>query len=247
MSRPKTWLEWADFFSKSLLGLAAFAVTASATFATYQFSQNKDAREQEERDRAAFDDLLSLVPPDQQSSLKGKRASLYCSGSATTHARSVAVSDLCTWVASLGKQVLERGEGSRATTIKDAAPKGVTAVLNSTAVSSQNTGVAAAEAAQPAAEAALWFAVVGTVPETTDPAAVKLLVEQLNQRLVKAGLPADDAHVYRTKISRSFALTSGQGKTAQDARARVAMLQKAGFTDAFAQRDRDWTKVDDLR
>lgn len=247
MGRPTTWVEWTDFFSKVILGLAAFSVTATTAFVTYSFSERKDAREQEERDRAAFEDLLTLVPPDQQGTLKAKRASLYCSGTASTQPRSVAVSDLCTWVASLGKQVLARGEEVRIADIKSTASKGVTAVLNSTAVSSQNIGVAAAEAAQPADESALWFAVVGTVPETTDPNAVRSLVGQLNQRLIAAGLPANDAHVYRTKISKSFALTSGQGKTAQAARARVSMLQKAGFADAFAQRDREWRLADELR
>ncbi len=73
------------------------------------------------------------------------------------------------------------------------------------------------------------------------------LARQLNTRLMGAGLPQGDVHVYRTRISNSFALTSGTDKSEQDARARARMLRDAGFADAFAQPDRGWTKADDLR
>lgn len=119
------------------------------------------------------------------------------------------------------------------------------AFLNSAAAAAQNAGVAASEAARPAASGR-WFAVVGTLPQSA-PGAVGALARQLNARLRGAGLPRHDVHIYRTQISNSFALTSGTDKSEEDARSRARMLRRAGFTDAFAQPDRGWSPAEDLR
>lgn len=109
--------------------------------------------------------------------------------------------------------------------------------------------MAAVEDSEPTPASPQWFAVIGTLPQSASEAMRGLAsqVSQLDIRLQKAGLPAKDVYVYRTKISKSFALAAGRAKSQTDAQARVVMLRKAGFKDAFVQLDRGWIRDDSLR
>ncbi|SEN64868.1 hypothetical protein SAMN05192583_3250 [Sphingomonas gellani] len=261
---PKTWVEWADFFSKTLIATAGLLVSAATLVLTYaekqraqaeqalatrrnaEIARKADARidEASHRDKARF--ILDQLPPDLRERLNLQTAIDYCNDPSETGLRMGANAGLCRNVSKLGGERLAASASSATqvarTAVTQQDPK---AFLNSPAAAAQNAGVAAAEAARPAASGR-WFAVVGTLPQSA-PGAVGALARQLNARLQGAGLPDNDVHVYRTRISNSFALTSGTDKSEEDARARARMLRRAGFSDAFAQPDRGWSRADDLR
>ncbi len=115
---------------------------------------------------------------------------------------------------------------------------------NSDAATSQNAGVAASEASEPAGVAANWYAVVASVP-LAQAASVPQLVASLNIKL-KQGGAFNDIHVYCTRISRSIALTSGREKSEAQAKGRARLLRNLGLiNDAFAQPDRNWVQARD--
>ncbi|MBB3695265.1 hypothetical protein [Sphingomonas sp. BK580] len=261
---PKTWVEWADFFSKTLIAAAGLFVSI-ATLVFAQAERNRahkeklltdrlnaesarrnEARTEDStrRDKTLF--ILDKLPADLRERLSLQTAIDYCNDPSEAGLKTGANAALCHSVNSLGEQRLMTIAATTTTSARIAVtqenPK---AFLNSPAVAAQNAGVAAAEAGKPAASGR-WFAVVGTLPQSA-PQAVGALAEQLNTRLMGAGLPDSDVHVYRTRISKSFALTSGTDKSEEDARARASMLRRAGFSDAFAQPDRGWVRADDLR
>jgi hypothetical protein len=121
-----------------------------------------------------------------------------------------------------------------------------TRYVGSPVANTQNFALAASESAGPAS-GDRWYAVVASVP-LSQPGAVHQLAADLNQRLQKAGLPANDVHVYRTRVSNSFAITSGREKSEADAKARVRMLRQSGqVPDAFAQPNRGWAPADEAR
>ncbi|HVZ29962.1 MAG TPA: hypothetical protein VG839_06180 [Asticcacaulis sp.] len=89
---------------------------------------------------------------------------------------------------------------------------------------------------------AQWFAVMASVP-LSQASALPSLLRSFNARLGKAGMP-EDARVYKTKISSSYAITSGDLKSQALAVARARALRQAGVVpDAFAQPDREWVFV----
>ncbi|WP_298089950.1 hypothetical protein [uncultured Sphingomonas sp.] len=265
---PKTWVEWADFFSKTLIAIAGLLVSVATLVLTQAEKARaaseqrradaqkvlidqrnaglaeqaeKRAREISNRDKIEF--YLRQLPPELRAQLSLRVAINYCNDPTDAALRNAG---LCRNVSTFGDARLAATASTAAQTAQAAVtqqdPK---AFLNSPAAAAQNAGVAAAEAARPAASGR-WFAVVGTLPQSA-PGAVGALARQLNARLAGAGLPANDVHVYRTRISNSFALTSGTDKSEENARARARMLRRAGFSDAFAQPDRGWTRADDLR
>lgn len=267
-TRPQTWVEWADFCSKSLIATAGLLVSIATLVLTQAEKQRaaaeqsradaqklltdrhnamlaeqaeKRARESSNRDKIDF--YLKQLPPELRAQLSLRVAISFCNDPTDAGLRNAG---LCRNVSAFGDERLAASASAATEVARTAAaqqdPK---AFLNSPAAAAQNAGVAAAEAARPAASGR-WFAVVGTLPQSA-PGAVGALARQLNARLTVAGLPANDVHVYRTRISNSFALTSGTDKSEDDARARARMLRGAGFTDAFAQPDRGWTRADDLR
>lgn len=191
--------------------------------------------------------LLSHVPASERDRLSLLWAISYCKGLTEFGVSGGANGSLCAADAQLGIQEHSRTAPAATQAATDAvrsnSPK---SYLISPTAASQNLGFAAAECAQPAGSSAPWYAVVGTLPQSA-PDAVHGLATRLNARLLGAGIPPTDVHVYRTQISKSFALTSGEGKSEADARARVRMLRQAGFSDAFAQVDRGWTKADEFR
>ena len=102
-----------------------------------------------------------------------------------------------------------------------------------------NVAAQAREAVEAPAEGARWFAVAGTVP-VEDPAAARSLAAALSTRLKAAGVVAPIA-IYRTKLSRSFAITVGGPLDPSVAKAIANRVRSSGVvSDAFAQPDRDW-------
>lgn len=262
MSRPQTWNDWADFFSKSVLGIAALGVTAGTAVITHSeksraeaeesranaerelFERQNNLRQEEARERDNTRFIFEMMAGAKDEPYKILVAASYCND--PPRARMKSFVKACSAVAERGSNIIV----SNTTAVRAAARSAVDAgdpksFLNSTAAVAQNRGLAAAESAKPAVSTR-WFAVVGTLPQTS-PEAVSDLARQLNARLLVAGLPKNDVHVYRTKVSKSFALTSGLDKTKAEAQARARMLRNAGFTDAFAQPDREWARADELR
>jgi hypothetical protein len=268
---PKTWVEWADFFSKTVIALAGLAFSGATLILTQaeksraraeqhqadagrrladkqtaDLALRNEGRQQAASDRERKNDWLKMLPDDLQGEAKIGIALENCNDPAAIELRTGINAETCQRLARLGDQRLAAtaspATASARTAVLQRDPK---AFLNSATAAAQNAGVAAAEAARPAASGR-WFAVVGTLPRSA-PGAVHDLAAQLNARLLGAGLPDGDVHVYRTRISNSFALTSGADKTEAEARARAKMLRRAGFSDAFAQPDREWSKADDLR
>lgn len=272
---PETWVDWADFFSKTVIAVAGVAISATTLVlgtaekrradaakqteiaaARTQETQRRAIEQKADQERAARDkreqgrddtaQLLDHLPADMRERLGIKIVVDYCNGAPPARTGVGMDVSLCRSLATLGDQRLVQTATVATQTAQAAvAQRDPKAFLNSRAAVAQNTGMAAAEAVRPAASGR-WFAVVGTLPQTS-PDAVRSLAAQLNARLLGAGLPNNDVHVYRTQISKSFALTSGVDKSEADARARARMLRNAGFADAFAQPDRGWERADGLR
>ncbi len=261
---PQTWTEWADFWSKTLIATAGMLVSVAALVLTHgertraekalqrtidhdaELARITDARNAATIRRAKAQFILEQLPPDLRTRLNLTTAIDYCDDPADTDFRTGANARLCRGVSQLGQlrlaKIAAETEQVASTALSQQDPK---VYLNSPVAAAQNAGVAAAETGTPPVSDR-WFAVVGTLPQTA-PDAVGALARQLNQWLQRAGLPPNDVHVYRTRISNSFALTSGTDKSKNDAQNRAQMLRRAGFTDAFAQPDRGWIKADDLR
>lgn len=258
--RPKTWIEWADFFSKSVIAVAALAVTIGTTILT-QFEQRRAnaakelydtqkldieldnaSRSRQSSDQATTEFILKYVPQGNREQLQLKVALAYCKNPLISSNNA----DLCKGVSEVGLANLAQSAKSVKNAASSAAQRSAPeAYFNSRVAAQQNANVAAAEVARPSSSGR-WFAVVGTLPLSATPDSLRELAEQLNTRLETAGLPANDVHIYRTKISKSFAFTSGIDKSEADAQARARMLRRAGFTDAFAQPDRGWERSDEL-
>jgi hypothetical protein len=272
LGRPRSWNDLADFLSKTVFALAAAAI-AVVTGCYNQARLENDRRlekaeaaliRQEERngqEQAALREqlsnrrdeitlFLSFMPRDDrdpQWDLKVSVLSSYCSEDGKEAATRGAVKVLCNEVGKLGDRLAASSKAAAAAVASRAAASGDSRqYMSSEAGARQNLALAASEAAAPATTEE-WFAVVATVPIGQEEA-VRALTADLNARLQRAGLPPRDVHVYRTRISNSYALTSGKAKTERLARERARMLRQAGAVpDAFPQPNRGWELRDDLR
>jgi hypothetical protein len=114
------------------------------------------------------------------------------------------------------------------------------AYVNSSAAATQVAGLAAVEAATDATDSkGQWFAVLASLPLTQVDEAMAV-AKSLNAK-IGAVVGACDIHIYETKISRSFAITSGGPKAEAAAKARARLVRQSGLVaDAFAQPNRDW-------
>lgn len=271
-AKPATWNDWAELFSKTIVAVAALAVTVGTVFISHSETGRAQAEQQKaDAEKTLIDakstelaqhsqdiaeqkfDLetatavLNHAPPAERERLGLVWAVAICKRETKERASAEVTATICNASSTLGKQQQSRGAFATVAAVTTALnandPK---AYLNSPTASLQNLAVTAAESGKIAAVSATWFAVVGTLPQSY-PNAVHELALQLNAKLMEAGLPDKDTHVYKTQVSKSFALTSGEGKSEADARVRVRMLRKAGFSDAFPQIDRGWVKADELR
>jgi len=105
----------------------------------------------------------------------------------------------------------------------------------------QRTNVAAAtlESAEAPKANANWFAVIATVPLDSPEAALSLS-RSLAARLSAANITSP-VQIYRTKLSRSFAVTVGGAMTQAEAVGLARQVRASGIVrDAFAQPDREW-------
>lgn len=106
----------------------------------------------------------------------------------------------------------------------------------------QRTNVAAAtlESSETPRPDASWFAVVATVP-LDSPDAARSLSSSLASRLAQAGVEIP-VRIYRTKLSRSYAVTVGGAMPQARAVTLARQVRASGVVrDAFAQPDREWT------
>lgn len=88
-----------------------------------------------------------------------------------------------------------------------------------------------------------WFAVVGTVPDSQR-AAANSLANRLATIIPSTILKDRPIRIYRTKISKSFAITVGDAMSKDNAAELAAKLREiSDLHDAFAQPDRDWALV----
>lgn len=92
----------------------------------------------------------------------------------------------------------------------------------------------------PAAAAAGWFAVVGSLK--TQAAAENLIVKLKDKLPVE--LQTFKLQIYKTDISNLYAVTIGGETSKSEAISRAASIRKAALIpDAFAQKDRGWNKI----
>lgn len=120
--------------------------------------------------------------------------------------------------------------------------KNVGRYLSTPQAAEQSNLVAAAETVV-TASTDQWFTVVGTVP-TSQRAAADALATQVATLVPAKLLGGRSVGIYRTKISNSFAITIGDAMDKNTAAKLAAELRKIPtFNDAFAQPNREWTKV----
>jgi hypothetical protein len=93
----------------------------------------------------------------------------------------------------------------------------------------------------PAPSESGWFAVVGSPHSQSD---ALELVESIKGRL-PSDLDAQQLQIYKTDISDIYAVTIGGETSRSEAVSRARSIREAGLiSDAYAQRDRGWTRVE---
>lgn len=93
----------------------------------------------------------------------------------------------------------------------------------------------------PTAAAGGWFAVVGSLHSVSE---AEALIKKLKDNL-PGTLTSLELQIYKTDISKLYALTVGGETSKSEAVARAAAIREAGLIpDAFAQRNRGWDKVE---
>ena len=270
LARPVSWNDLADFLSKTVFAAAAATVALVASCQSEARSEaqrlvaaaekklseqaaqfaadKKDLREalSSRRDEITlFLDYMQRRRSDPQWSVKLPVLSSYCSEDQRFEITHAVSKVLCQQVSRAGDAAAADNKDGASELAAEAARTGDPGrYLNSTIAETQNSALAASESAV-AATSDRWFAVVASVPGNQPEVAARL-AKELNGRLQRAGLPPKNASVYRTRISNSFAITSGRDKTEAEAKARARMLRQSdAVPDAFAQRDRGWTRLTD--
>jgi len=101
-----------------------------------------------------------------------------------------------------------------------------------------------AEATEPVAEGAPWYAVLASLPANNLDAAHTVGNEKL--RVAQQIGLQQGIKIYKTRVSNNFAVVIGGQMARSDALALAATArQKSLANDAFAQQDRSWTLVGD--
>lgn len=258
LATPRSWNDFADLLSKTLF--AAMSAIIALTIWVYSNTQErlnaalelqaqrhaseiKAVRENLSDRRDTINLFLQFLPQDQsdpQFQLKLQTLSSYCSEESSAGRPNRVSNVLCESVGRLGDGFAARTQADASSAAAAASRGNPASYVNSSVANAQLVALAASESGVPAT-AGHWFAVVASIPlEQRD--AVPAIARSLNERLRAGGMPAD-VQVFRTQISRSFAITSGPEKTEALARARVRALRQAGLVpDAFAQPDRGWVR-----
>jgi hypothetical protein len=260
LSGPKNWNDVADLLSKTVFAAAsaliAFGVWA---YSDYRESLQKELDRQQKRHelqltqareglsdrRDVINLFLQFMPKDfsdPQISLKVDTLSSYCSETDRLGRRSRVEGVLCENVGRFGVDYAARTRASASSAATSAArtDRGQD-YLDSPAAAAQSVALAASEAAAPV-ETQRWYAVIASVPLEQEQA-VPAIARELQARMAGRGMPSS-VRIYRTKISNSFALTSGGEKSEEDAKGRARALRRFGIVpDAFAQPDREWSEA----
>jgi len=265
LSRPTSWNDLADLLGKTIFAFAAALIASVVGYYSQaklaadrraqaveeqRLAEQSEMRESLSNRRDEISLFLDYMPRDStdpQWKTKITVLSSYCSETARERITGAIGKVLCQQVSNIGNSVAGETRAAASSLVVEAARTGDSArYVGSAVANSQSLALAASESAAPSL-GDRWYAVIASVP-LSQPGAVHQLAADLNQRLQRAGLPADDVHVYRTRISNSFAITSGRDKSESEAKARVRMLRQSGqIPDAFAQPNRGWVPADEVR
>jgi hypothetical protein len=261
LTAPNSWLDLVDLLSKTAFAAAAALITMGVwIYKDQQDKADKQAAAAVEKEKTQFDQrlrllsqtttesadkrqnielFLNVLPKDASDPdwrLKTQSLSAYCvEQSKAVSTRPPLLSMLCD--ANAQKTVeFTAGETAKPTTTQTDAG---TTYLRSSVATAQVAKLAAVEAAVTGPPSPHWYAVVASVP-LNQPNAAADLARSLNTQLaVVTG--TCDVRVFKTRISNSFAITSGADKNEADAKARVALIKGSGLVpDAFAQPDKGW-------
>jgi hypothetical protein len=262
---PDNWTDFADLVSKTVVALVSAFLGAAIWWYTHQETALADARKDAEHQaEQKFDAKLKLIqeqlsqnsddrdnitlfiqvlPKDDSDPLwekKGQFLTTYCFGARP----SLLMHTLCSANAEQHLRIASKSEGAASKEATAAVTsKNPAAYASAPAAGAQVSALAAVEAtdlSQPSSSK--WYAVIATVPIPQLEAATAV-AKALNDK-VGAVVGACDVHIYQTKISNNYAITSGGPKTEVDAKHRVTLIRGSGIAnDAFAQPDRGWAAL----
>jgi hypothetical protein len=261
---PDNWVDFVDLISKTIVAAAAALIAAGV----WLYKQEQEAAEKAlsakaDAQKVDFDRRLRLLSEsmsenadkrqnielflnvlpkdvnDQEWRLKTQSLSAYCveqSKGLGAGQRPPLLAMLCD--ANAQRTVEFASTVTLGVTTADASNAAV--YVQSPTATAQVSKLAAVEAASSGSSSDKWYAVVASIP-ITQPNAAAELAKSLNRELA-AVTRTCDVRIYQTRISHSFAITSGGEKSEADAKARVNLIRGAGaVADAFAQPDRGWT------
>ena len=266
LKRPADWSELTEILSKTVFAFMA-ALIAGAAWLYVQQSEAADKKRAQEDARLAqanerhaaeltalraetsdkrevINLFINVMPADiaePKAEVRILALKSYCDEEYRADSRNLLLKAMCQKVGDFGSTYAAKSNEPATQAIQAAQTSGNAADYTRTkAAGAQNIALAASEAAAPVGHSSTWYAVAASVP-LQRPEGVQELARSLNRKLPTIGLPAD-IHIYETKVSGSYAITSGTGKSETDARARVRVLRQSGVVaDAFAQPDRGWT------
>lgn len=248
LKRPDDWAGLVELLSKTLFAFIA-AIIASGTWLYVKRDESHKAElaalRAQTTDKREIINLFVNVMPDDIAEPKAEVRLLalrsYCDEEYKPASANLLLKSLCEKVGTFGESYAVSSNASAVQAIAVVESSGdATDYIGTKAATEQSLALATTEAAGPVKDQAKWFAVVASVPMSQAEGAVSL-AKSLNRKMPGIGLQPS-VHIYETKISGSYALTSGSAKSEKDARARVRVLRQSGLVaDAFAQPDRDWT------
>lgn len=240
---PQTVNEWVDVINKLVIALAGVTVAAaSAWIALSAYHLNQDVYRQNLR-KELHGYLLQFMP-DTADTLAGVRRANNLQRACVDYRSRMRPADALMFegpcasipVVSTGKAA---AVGADATDALDDAPSAYTDSAQAQAFNDVLINQEQADLTPPGPH---WFAVIGTVPGENEAGARRLSAE-LSRRLLDAGLDAG-VRLYRTRASRSYALTYGGPVAEAEARDLVRGIRSAGVVaDAFPQADRSWFAI----
>lgn len=247
LTKPTSWLDLADLLGKTVFALAAAIIAAGVWL-------YKDQQERADKTAAAataesadkrqnIELFLNVLPKeanDPDWRIKTQSLAAYCvEQSKTADQRPPLLSMLCD--ANAKKTVEFAARETAKPTLKET--EAGTTYLQSSVATAQVAKLAAVEAAAAGSPSRTWYAVVASVP-LSQPNVAADLARSLNAQLAVVTNTCD-VRVFRTRISNSFAITSGGEKNEADAKARVALIKGSGLVpDAFSQPDKGWVMAD---
>jgi len=267
LSGPTTWLDFVDLVSKTVVAAGAAAISVGVwLYKDQQDKADQVAAAHAEQQKTDFDRRLRLLTlatsesADKRQSIelflnvlpksaedpdwriKTQSLSAYCTEQTKDLGKDKRPPLLTMLCDANAKKTAEFAANDTAKPTPAQTSAG-TSYLRSPIATAQVSKLAAIEAAGAAAPSKNWYAVVASVP-INQPQVASALARSLNKQLA-AATSTCDVYVFKTKISNSFAITSGPAKSEEDARRRVDVIRASGLVpDAFAQPDKGWTSAE---